>query len=62
MYADRKMESSIKVTVEAGFSQEQAEAMYHLFRREDSTWEAMRIALEERHQTITEWLASVTDD
>jgi hypothetical protein len=56
MYADRKMESSIKVTVE------QAEAMYHLFRREDSTWEAMRIALEERHQTITEWLASVTDD
>lgn len=61
-YAERKMESSIKTVVEAGFTQEQAEAMYHLFRREDQTWDAMRISLEEVHKTITEWLASVADD
>ena len=61
-YADRKMEQSIKVAIEAGFSEEMAEAMYHLFRREDHTWESMKIHLEEQHQTISEWLASVEED
>lgn len=61
-YADRKMENSIKTVVESGFSQEMAEAMYHLFRREDSTWEATSIGLQEVRKTISEWLDSVIDD
>jgi hypothetical protein len=61
-YADRKMAQSIEVTIEAGFTREQAEAMYHLFRYEDQTWEAMKHNLETIHKTITEWLASVEED
>lgn len=61
-YADRAMEKSIATVVEAGFTSEQAEAMYHLFRREDSTWEALKIQYQVIHQTITEWLASVEND
>lgn len=62
MYAQRKMESVIAAVVEAGFSKEQAEAMYHLVRQEDHTWEAMRIQLDTIRGTITEWLSSVEDD
>lgn len=61
-YADRKMAQSLEYIEAAGFTQEQAEAMYHLFRREDNTWEAMKLNLETIHRTITEWLASVSDD
>lgn len=60
-YADRHMEQSIATVVEAGFTQQQAEAMYHLFRHEDSTWEAMRLKLEAIQRKITDWLASVED-
>ena len=44
------------------FTDEQAEAMYHLFRHEDSTWEAMALNLQTIHATITKWLASVEQD
>ena len=61
-YANRKMEQVIAGVVEAGFDQKQAEAMYHLIRREDNGWDAMKLNLEEVHKTITEWLASVESD
>jgi hypothetical protein len=61
-YADRKMAQSIELTVAAGFTQQQAEAMYHLFRAEDQTWEAMKLNHEMIHKTISDWLATVVDD
>jgi hypothetical protein len=62
-YAERKMAQSIEVlTLDGLFTQQQAERMYHLFRHEDQTWEAMALNLNMIHKQITEWLASVADD
>lgn len=61
-YADRKMDSVIESVELAGFTREQAEAMYHLFRQEDNTWEALRHNFTEIRRTIVEWLASVNSD
>lgn len=61
-YAERKMNQSLEYIVSAGFTQEQAEAMYHLFRYEDNTWEAMKLNLETIHRTISDWLTSVEND
>jgi len=61
-YADRRMATVIETVIQAGFTKEQAEAMYHLFRQEDSTWEALRINLATMKKTIEAWLASVEND
>lgn len=61
-YANRKMEQVIDGVVEAGFTREQAESLYHLVRREDQTWDALRMNLEEIRNTISEWLDSVSED
>jgi len=61
-YADRKMDQSIETVINAGFTPEQAEAMYHLFRKEDNTWEAMRLNYETIRKTMSDWLASVEND
>lgn len=61
-YADRQMQSCITTLVGTGIEQRQAEAIYHLARREDNTWEAMLHTYTSMHKTITEWLTSVEDD
>jgi hypothetical protein len=61
-YAGRKMDGAIAAVVESGFTQEQAESLYHLVRGEDSTWEAMRLNYETIRKTMAEWLASVEND
>ena len=61
-YAERKMNQVIDTVIAAGFTKEQAEAMYHMFRGEDNTWEAMKLNLETMHSTISDWLTSVKDD
>lgn len=61
-YADRKMAQSIELVKNAGFTQEQAETLYHLIRHEDQTWDALKLNLEAISKTITEWLSSVEDD
>lgn len=62
LYADRRMEECIEVVESTGLTREQAEAIYHLFRREDHTWEAMRMSYESIRKTVSEWLASVEND
>jgi hypothetical protein len=61
-YADRKMDGVVEAVVASGFTQEQAEAMYHLIRGEDNTWEAMRLSYEKQRNTMADWLASVEND
>ena len=61
-YADKKMDQSVASVIEAGFTPEQAEAMYHLFRKEDNTWEAMRLNYELIRTTMSDWLDSVEND
>jgi hypothetical protein len=61
-YADRKMDQAIEVVEASGFTHEQAEAMYHLIRGEDNTWEAMRLNYETIRKTMSDWLASVEND
>ena len=61
-YNDRLMEETIATVIEAGFTKEQATAMYHLFRHEDKTWESVSIKLVAARQKIAEWLESVDND
>jgi hypothetical protein len=61
-YADRKMEGVIATAIDAGFTENQAEAMYHMFRQEDHTWEAMRLNYENIRKQIADWLTSVEND
>jgi hypothetical protein len=61
-YANRKMDQAIETVESAGFTREQAEAMYHLFRKEDNTWEAMRLNYETIRKTMADWLTSVIND
>lgn len=60
-YADRYMKEAIGPIIGQGFSEDQAKAMFHLFKGEQNTWEAQRIKHEAMRQKITSWLASVDD-
>lgn len=61
-YAQKQMEEVIESVVDAGFTTEQAQAMYHLFRKEDQTWEAMRLRYDQMRKIISDWLSSVEND
>jgi hypothetical protein len=61
-YAERKMETSIEVLVSKGMDPEMAQAIYHLIKGEEHTWDAMRIQFEKIKKTIEDWLKSVEND
>lgn len=61
-YANRAMNEAIAPVIAAGFTKEQASALYHMFKGESNTWEASKIKHEAMLQRITTWLESVEDD
>jgi len=61
-YQDKFMEDAIAPVLQAGFTQQQAEAMYHLFRGETNTWEAQKIKHEAMLSRIDTWLKAVDQD
>ena len=61
-YANRAMNEAIAPVIAAGFTKEQASALYHMFKGESNTWEASKIKHEVMLQRITTWLESVEDD
>jgi hypothetical protein len=61
-YADEAMAEKIENLVSTGITQEQAEALYHMVRGEEWTWEAMRLNYERMRTTISTWLTSVEND
>lgn len=61
-YAERKMDQVIETLISTGVEPEQAEAIYHVIRGEDHTWEAMELQYQMMRNTISDWLTSVEND
>ena len=60
-YRDREMQRAIAPVIATGITQEQAQALWHMFRGEDNTWESQEIKHKEMLDLINAWLASVED-
>lgn len=60
-YADRAMKEAIAPVIETGFSEEEAEALYHLMNGETHTWEAQLLKHTAMLERIETWLAGVED-
>ena len=61
-YQNEMMEKVIAPVIETGFTREQAIALYHMFRGEQNTWEAVRMKHEAMLERIESWLQSVEDE
>lgn len=61
-YADNRMNESIEVLVSQGIYPHQAEAIYHLIKGEDNTWEAQALKHQAMLTKIQDWLETVKDD
>lgn len=60
-YKDKAMSEAIVILLDAGYSEEQAEAMYKMVKGEASTWEATRIKHQAMRDRIQAWLDEVNE-
>jgi len=60
-YAEREKKEAIATLIATGMPDEQAQAVYHLFRGEQYTWEARALKHKTMLDKIEAWLESVKD-